>query len=77
MLSVEQKRQKLMHDCPKYKTIGWQNRVMNMSPAQVNAIYNKFKEQGYFDKVRKQPEMVDNFFYQMTIYDYLMEDDLK
>lgn len=71
-------REKIMH-VPKYgSSMKWQSRVAKMPPAQVIAIYNKFKKDGLFDSKRKKSQSdVSEEYYQMTIFDFLEEDDLK
>lgn len=61
-----------MFDCPKYRSLGWQNRVSRMKPAQIAAVYKTFMRRGYFKK-QKEPKPSDDY-YQFTIFD-LMEDN--
>lgn len=70
-------RNKIMH-VPKYgHSLKWQARVSKMPPAQVIAIYNAFKRDGLFDEKDRKKKEDPEQYYQMTIYDFLMEDDLK
>lgn len=55
---------------PKYRSLKWQDKVRQMPDRQVIALYYKFKEDGLFDKRRKEVKE-DSKYYQMTIFDFL------
>lgn len=61
---------KRLAECPRYDSPTWRYKVSRMPDSQVFAVYNKFKEKGYFDKhnnrVKKEID-----YRQMTIFDYI------
>ena len=58
-----------LKNVPKYKGVTWTLRVDRMKNSQVLAIYNKFKEQGLFDRRRKAFKE-NSTCIQMTLFDY-------
>lgn len=36
--------------CPRYRGVKWETKVSLMPPRQVEAVYKKFKKDGYFDE---------------------------
>lgn len=56
-----------------YEGIGWKEKVMRMRPAQVVAVYNKFKKDGKIDAVRRrlQPTKKDIQVHQISIAEYM------
>lgn len=67
--NIEWMRYKLCK-APRYDTPKWHNKVMQMKPAQVIAIFKKFEKDGLFDE--KRPKLNKNIEYrQMSIFDFM------
>ncbi len=52
-----------------YPGKAWQNRVANMSPSQVFAIFKKFEKDGRFKRLKQKPK-----YKQLTIWDIYPEE---
>lgn len=69
--SIEKLREKVAK-VPKYHSAKWVEKVNNMGPAQVIAIYKKFQKDGLFDKPKKLTLGKNKeTYYQFTIFDYM------
>lgn len=71
-MSVDRMRANVISVYPYPK---WRNKVNNMAPNQVIAIYNKMLAEGKFEpkivRMRKKHEKEANKYHQMTIFEYL------